>query len=91
MQVTATPARVAISMHKTELTHEYITQSKVFAVATIKQSVDLPFIGLFGFKSGRDIDKLEKVKYKIANIYKNNQTSIKRQHTIESFPNNKNL
>lgn len=65
MQVTAFPPRVAVSINKSELTHEYITQSGVFGVSVLGRSADLKFIGLFGFNSGRNIDKLAQVKYKI--------------------------
>ena len=65
MQVTAFPPRVAVSINKNELTHEYIAKSGVFAVSILAQSADLRFIGLFGFNSGRNINKLAQVKYKI--------------------------
>lgn len=62
MQVTACPQRVAVSINKSELTHEYIKETKVFGVSIIDTKANMPFIGLFGFKSGRDIDKLSQVK-----------------------------
>jgi len=46
-------------------THDFITQSKVFAVSVLEQEVDMKFIGRFGFKSGRDQDKFEGINYKI--------------------------
>jgi len=65
MQVTAFPPRVAVSINKDELTHEYISKSAVFAVSILSRSADMPFIGLFGFKSGRDVDKLSQIRHKI--------------------------
>ena len=65
MQVTAFPPRVAVSINKSELTHEYITKSGVFGVSIIGRSADLKFIGLFGFNSGRNIDKFAHVKHEI--------------------------
>lgn len=65
MQVTAFPPQTAVCINKSELTHEYIKESGVYAVNILNKSADLPFIGLFGFKSGRDIDKFSKVKHKI--------------------------
>lgn len=65
MQVTAFPPRVAVSINKTELTHEMIMQSRVFSASILAQSADLPFIGIFGFKSGREIDKLSQVNHRI--------------------------
>ena len=64
-QITSEPPTIAVSINKKNLTHEYITASKVLAASVLGQSTPLPFIGRFGFKSGRDIDKLEGINYKI--------------------------
>ncbi|MFC1533746.1 flavin reductase family protein [Thermodesulfobacteriota bacterium] len=63
-QVTYDPVRVAVAINKKNLTHEYITKSKMFAVSVLDESTPMSFFQLFGFKSGRDIDKLSMVKYK---------------------------
>jgi ferric-chelate reductase [NAD(P)H] len=63
-QVTSKPATVAVSINKQNLTHEYIGASKVFAASTLSKKTPLPFIGRFGFKSGRELDKLEGVNYR---------------------------
>jgi flavin reductase (DIM6/NTAB) family NADH-FMN oxidoreductase RutF/rubredoxin len=64
-QVTSEPPTIAVSINKQNLTHEYIADSKVFTVSILSRNTPLPFIGTFGFKSGRDIDKFEKINYKI--------------------------
>lgn len=64
-QITAEPATIAVSINKKNFTHDFITQSKVFAVSVLEQEVDMKFIGRFGFKSGRDEDKFEGINYKI--------------------------
>jgi len=64
-QVTAEPPRMAVATHKDNLTTEYIKKSKVFAVSALQQDVTLEYMGPWGFKSGRDIDKFEGVDYKI--------------------------
>jgi len=64
-QITADPPRMAVATHKNNLTTEYIKKSRVFAVSAIQQDVTLDFIGPWGFKSGRDINKFDKVDYKI--------------------------
>ena len=56
-QVTAEPARVAISVNKKSLTHEIISKSNVFAAMPLEQQTDLPFIGRFGFRTMRNFDK----------------------------------
>ncbi|MEA3506205.1 MAG: flavin reductase family protein [Elusimicrobiota bacterium] len=63
MQVTSEPAQVAVCINKENLTHEYIESSKVFAVSVLQQETPMKFIGTFGFKSGRDIDKFEDIDY----------------------------
>jgi len=64
MQITSEPATVAVSINKKNLTYEYIKDSKVFSVSILCQTTPLPFIGNFGFKSGRDTDKFKDVKFK---------------------------
>jgi len=63
-QITSEPPTIAVSINKNNLTHEFIKKSKVFTVSVLSQDTPLPFIGHFGFKSGRDIDKLEGINYK---------------------------
>jgi flavin reductase (DIM6/NTAB) family NADH-FMN oxidoreductase RutF/rubredoxin len=64
-QVTSEPPTIAVSINKQNLTHEYITKSKMFTVSILDKKTPLPFIGAFGFKSGRDVDKFENVHFKI--------------------------
>ncbi len=64
-QVTSEPPTVAVSINKKNLTHEFITDSQVFTASVLCQDTPLSFIGRFGFKSGREINKLEGVEYKI--------------------------
>jgi ferric-chelate reductase [NAD(P)H] len=64
-QITSEPPTVAVSINKSNLTHEFIKTSKVFSASVLCQATPLSFIGNFGFKSGRDVDKLKGVNYKI--------------------------
>jgi flavin reductase (DIM6/NTAB) family NADH-FMN oxidoreductase RutF/rubredoxin len=64
-QITAEPPRIAIATHADNLTTEFIRTSKVFAVSALQQEVTLDFLGNWGFKSGRDIMKFEKIGHKI--------------------------
>jgi len=64
-QITSEPPTVAVSINKSNLTWEFIKESQVFAVSVLRQDTPLDFIGRFGFKSGRDINKLEGINYKI--------------------------
>ena len=63
-QITSEPPTIAVSINKNNLTHEFIRESKVMAVSVLSQDTPLSFIGHFGFKSGRDIDKLKGINYK---------------------------
>ena len=64
IQVTSDPPRLAVIINKKNLTHELITKSRIFAVSVLEESTPLTFIGPFGFRSGRDIDKFAKVLFK---------------------------
>jgi flavin reductase (DIM6/NTAB) family NADH-FMN oxidoreductase RutF len=64
-QITSEPPTIAVSINKNNLTHEYIEASRVFTASILCQAAPLPYIGGFGFKSGRDVDKLSNVNYKI--------------------------
>ena len=63
-QITSEPPTIAVSINKNNLTHQFIKESKVLAVSVLSQDTPLSFIGHFGFKSGRDIDKFEGINYK---------------------------
>ncbi|MBI4835213.1 MAG: flavin reductase [Planctomycetes bacterium] len=63
-QITSEPPTIAVSIHKKNLTHEYISESNVFTVSVLNKDTPIKLIGTFGFKSGRDLDKFEGVKTK---------------------------
>jgi flavin reductase (DIM6/NTAB) family NADH-FMN oxidoreductase RutF/rubredoxin len=60
-QVSAVPARVAVAINKENLTHALIRDGGYFAVSVLAATAPMELIGLFGFKSGRDVDKLAQV------------------------------
>lgn len=64
-QITSQPPTFAISINKLNLTHTFIENSKVFTISILSEETPMPLIGLFGFKSGRDIDKFKDINYKI--------------------------
>ncbi|HUW45552.1 MAG TPA: flavin reductase [Dehalococcoidia bacterium] len=65
VQVTSEPPTISVCINKQNLTHEFITESKVFVASVLSQDTPLSFIGHFGFKSGREVDKLKDVNYKL--------------------------
>jgi len=62
-QVSSEPEIISVSINKKNLTHECIKESKVFSVSILKKDTPMKFIGTFGFKSGRDIDKFKNVDF----------------------------
>jgi ferric-chelate reductase [NAD(P)H] len=64
IQVTSEPPRVAVIINKKNLTHEFILKSKVFSASVLEESTPMTFLGPFGFRSGRDIEKISKVAFK---------------------------
>ena len=64
-QVTSEPPTVSVCINKQNLTHEFITESRVFAASILSQDTPLSFIGHFGFKSGREVDKFKDVNYRL--------------------------
>lgn len=62
-QVSDEPNRIAISVNKKSLTHDYIAESGVFGVSVLAEETPLKFSGMFGFRSGRDFDKFADVNF----------------------------
>jgi len=62
-QVTAEPVRVTIAINKNNFSHDMIEKSGVFGISVLSMEADFPFIGRFGFRSGRNVDKLQGVEY----------------------------
>ena len=64
-QITSVPVTIAISINRTNLTHEYIEASKRFSVSILEEDTPLTFIGKFGFKSGKQEEKFKDVGFKV--------------------------
>lgn len=62
-QVSADPITVAICSNKSNLTTDYILNSGKISISVLTEEADLKFIGRFGFKSGRDINKYEGIQH----------------------------
>ena len=65
-QVTSQPPTIAVSINKNNLTHRYISKSKFFTISVLSEETPMNFIGNFGFKSGKDINKFNGVDYKLS-------------------------
>jgi flavin reductase (DIM6/NTAB) family NADH-FMN oxidoreductase RutF/rubredoxin len=77
MQITAQPPTIAVSINKNNYTHEIITKSKHFSVSILDKDTPMSLIGTFGFKCGRDVNKMEYVTC----IQGKNQIPIITDHT----------
>jgi flavin reductase (DIM6/NTAB) family NADH-FMN oxidoreductase RutF/rubredoxin len=58
-QVTAEPPQFAVACNKKNFTAGLIAEKKAFSVSILEQDTAPDILGRFGFKSGRDFDKLE--------------------------------
>ncbi len=57
-QVTSEPPQIAACCNKKNYTAEFIRKTGLFSVSVLKQDASSDIVGRFGYKSGRDIDKL---------------------------------
>ena len=64
-QVTAEPVRLAVTLNKESLTHEYIKESGLICVQPLTEKANMVFIGNFGFRTGRNYDKFAKIAHKL--------------------------
>jgi len=53
------------SINKDNLTHEYIQASRKFSVSIAAKTAPATLIGLFGFKSGREVNKFANISFKM--------------------------
>ncbi|GAB4318655.1 MAG: flavin reductase [Bacteroidales bacterium] len=66
-QVTSTPPRLAISCHKENNSAEVIEKTGVFNLSVLEKGTDAGLIGLFGYKSGNENEKFDRVAWKTGN------------------------
>jgi len=80
-QITAEPPMIAISINKKNLTHDFIKASNSFCVSALAESAPMEFIGRFGFRSGRDLDKFDGVNFDIGQT----KSPIVKDYTVSYF------
>lgn len=61
--LTDTPKRIQIAVNKQNYTHDMILRTGEFNVSVLTEEVPFKMFQQFGFCSGRDTDKFEKVSY----------------------------
>ncbi len=63
VQISSEPKKVAMAVNKDNFTAEIIKSSGVFCGSVLLESAEIADFGAFGFRSGRDYDKFEKVPF----------------------------
>ena len=63
MQITSSPATIALSVNKDNYTNSCIDINKKFAVSILSEKSNPLAIGTFGFRSGRDFDKFSVIEH----------------------------
>lgn len=65
MQITSSPATVAVSINHDNYTNKCIKESGKFSFSILSERSDASLIGTFGFQSGKDADKFQGVDHEI--------------------------
>ncbi len=65
IQTTCDPFAIAVSINKENFTHQCIEASGVFSVSILSEDTEMKFLGTFGFRDGREVDKFSGYNYKI--------------------------
>lgn len=65
MQITSSPATIAISINHDNYTNECIKKFGLFSISILAEDSEPSLIGKFGFQSGRDNHKFMGVDFKI--------------------------
>lgn len=66
MQITSSPATVAVSINHDNYTNSCIEKTGMFSCSVLSTESDPGLIGRFGFQSGRDTDKFSGIEYTAA-------------------------
>lgn len=65
MQVSSSPAEVAVSINKNNYTYDCIKRCGYFSICVLAEDSDPSLIGTFGFRSGREVNKFENFDYSV--------------------------
>ena len=61
-QITSSPQQIAVSCHKNNFSAQIIKNSGIFSISILQKEVSTSLIGIFGFTSGREIEKFKEIK-----------------------------
>lgn len=77
-QVTTSPNRITVAVNKQNYTHDMIKSTGLFNISILDESSEFSTYQNFGFQSGRQADKLEKIEFARAEngvVYLTQQTN----------------
>ncbi len=77
-QVTSKPVMIAVCLNRENLTNSYVKESKVFSVSILEKDTPMEFIGKFGFRSGKEIDKFKNIDF----FWGKTGAPIVREHAV---------
>ena len=63
MQITSSPATIAVSINHDNYTNRCIEASGMFAFSILSETSDPGLIGTFGFQCGKDVNKFDGIAY----------------------------
>lgn len=65
MQITSSPATIAVSINHDNYTNSCIQKTGKFAISILTEETDPGLIGIFGFQSGKNVNKFDGVSASI--------------------------
>ena len=65
MQITSSPATIAVSVNHDNYTNACIRKSGRFSISILTEDSDPALIGTFGFHSSRDTDKFKDIRFEM--------------------------
>lgn len=66
MQITSSPATIAVSVNHDNYTNSCMKASGMFSFSILSEQSDPGLIGRFGFQSGKDVNKFDGIDYEMA-------------------------
>lgn len=66
MQITSSPATIAVSINHDNYTNQCIDRTGRFSFSILSETSPAGLIGTFGFQSGKDVNKFDGVDYEMA-------------------------
>lgn len=61
VQITSNPKTIALSINHDNYTNEIIKKTGIFSVSILDETINPEIIGIFGYKSSKDINKYENI------------------------------